>query len=154
MMGNPSLTTIILMVERIGNIRRLFVCLMGIFLMASPETWGADWRLLSNQSNAAYYFDTDSIRTLDNKNMRVWGKEVLTEKGKSTTIKNLGDAFTHLHSASVFFEINCREKMIKALMVEFYSNDGFIISSDSFDGEWEIIIPDTTQDTLRKNVCK
>jgi len=137
-----------------GNMKWLFVCWVGIFLFASPETWGADWKLLANQSTDAYYFDADSIRTLDNKNIRVWGREILSEESKSKTTKNLGDAFTHLHSASVFFEINCREKMIKALMVEFYSNDGFIISSDSFDGEWEIIIPGTTQDALRKNVCK
>jgi hypothetical protein len=143
-----------MMIKRLGYLKWVFVCLTGLLLLSSPEIWGTDWRLLSNQSSNAYYVDADSVRTLDNKNIQVWGKEILSEEKKSKIIKNLGDAFTHLHSASVLFEINCQGKMIKALMVEFYSHDGFIISSDSFDGAWEIIIPDTTQDALRKNTCK
>ena len=142
------------MVERMGNKKWVFIGWVGIFLFAAPATWGANWKVLANHANDAYYFDADSIKTLDNKNIRVWGREILSEESKFKSIKNLGDDLKNLHSANVFFEINCNEKMIKPLMVEYYSHDGFIISSDSYDGEWEIIIPETTQDVLRKNVCK
>jgi hypothetical protein len=136
------------------NMKWALICWMIIFLLASLEAWGADWKPLIIQSKNAYYFDADSVQTLENKNIRVWGKEVLAEESRTQNIKNLGDNFKTLHSASVLFEINCREKMIKALMVEYYSYDGFILSSDSYDGEWEIVIPDTTQDALRNKVCK
>jgi hypothetical protein len=144
----------VLMVERMENKKWVFVCWVGIFLFASAETWGADWKLLTTKASGVYYFDADSIQALDNKNIRVWGKEILAEKGKSQILKNLGEAFMSLYSASVLFEINCREKMIRALMVEYYSQDGFILSADSYEGEWEIVIPDTTQDLLRKKVCQ
>jgi len=137
-----------------GNMKGFFIYSISIFLLASTEAGGADWRLLTHKAKDAYYFDADSIRTLDNQNIRVWGREILSEESKSGIIKNLGNAFTSLYSAGVFFEINCREKMIKAIMVEYYSNDGFMISAESYDGEWEIILPDTTQDALRKKICK
>ena len=141
------------MVERMENRKWEFICWVGILLFASAETWGADWRLLTTKANGVYYFDADSIQALDNKNIRVWGREILAEKGKSQILKNLGEAFKSLHSASVLFELNCPEKMIRALLVEYYSQDGFMLFADSCDGEWEIIIPDTTQDSLRKKVC-
>jgi hypothetical protein len=127
---------------------------MGITLFASLETRAADWKLLANQSNDDYFFDADSVKALDNKNIRVWGKETLSEEKRSRIKKNLGNDLKNFHSAWVFFEINCGEKLIRPLAVEYYSHDGFILSTDSYDGKWEIIIPETTQDVLRERVCK
>jgi hypothetical protein len=143
-----------MMTLKTGKRKWMSFCGMGIFLFVSQEVWAADWKLLVNQSNDSYFFDADSIKNLDNKNIRVWGKEILSEERKSRIKKNLGDDLKNLHSASIFFEINCREKMIRPLMIEYYSHDGFIISTDSYDGEWEIVIPGQTQDVLRENVCK
>ena len=125
-----------------------------LFLLASTEVWGADWRLLITQAKDAYYFDADSVQTLENRNIRVWGREVLSEDSKSKVLKNFGKAFQSLHSASVLFEINCREKMVRALGVEYYAADGFMIPSDSYEGGWEIILPGTPEDALRNKVCK
>jgi hypothetical protein len=54
--------------------------------------------------------------------------------------------------ARVFYEVNCRDKMIRTLSVTTY-NDAGVASRSKGDG-WDYISPETNAETLRKILCK
>ncbi len=56
--------------------------------------------------------------------------------------------------ARIFFEMNCKIKMIRSLSAISFGNDGGIKSSKRTPDEWSYISPETDSDTLHKILCK
>ncbi len=132
----------------------LGVILMGLIILGNSEVRRADWKLYSETDFFISYYDKESINRASKNIVRVWVKEVNTEKGIADMVKRFGEEFKKCDHIKKLYEVDCPEKGIRVISSAAYSKEGEVMISDDSPGKWISILPKSEGEALYKNVCK
>jgi hypothetical protein len=131
----------------------LFV--IGFTMFANTEVCGEDWKFYSQTAEALYYFDAKSETPSDKNVIRVQVRLNFTDKGLNEMVEKFGERYRNISHELNDYEINCADKMFRVLAVTRYSKEGKILLTVSRDeAGWTSIPPDSTSESLYKEVCK
>ena len=119
------------------------------------EAWGADWKAFGSDSNTVSFYDKENISHSSNDIVRVSIKVVYTPAGVSDLVHSYGQRYRGLDHKVSLFELNCKDKMIRLLSSTWYWADGREITPYSNPNDkWYSIDPESSLDSLRKEVCR
>lgn len=117
--------------------------------------WGADWKQVRSTNSATLYYDTEEITHPTKDIVKVLTKWAYTEKGIKNAKEIFGKNYENLSYSIKSYEINCKDKTSRILLITDYNKDGTVISSDSkTNPEWSRISSETVLESLSKMVCK
>ena len=120
------------------------LCLAVFALGLATPAVGADWVLVSIDSNEAYAIFGDADSRTDN---RAWFE---TRYAKP---KKIGDGKFY-NTTKTLREMDCSGKRDRLLTVTAYSKSGNPIGSDTRSyAEWDYVIPGTVGESMYKFVC-
>ena len=141
-----------------------FACLSlaAFFLFATPLVASADWveYLRRGRNRFSYHSKLNVDKTNGKYIVRCWEKKTFpTRKGKtlqSLKEKGLPAAEYEQMSRKMFTcDIDCGKNLIRKASLIVYDTSGKVIfSGKTSSPQWEPILPDSTEDALRKAVCK
>ena len=132
----------------------LGVILIGLMILGNAEVRRADWKLYSETDFFISYYDKESINRASKNIVRVWVKEVNTEKGITDMMKRFGEEYKNCDHIKKLYEVDCAEKRIRILSSAAYSKAGEVIISDDSPSKWIFIVPKSEGEALHKTVCK
>ena len=133
---------------------KLGVLFIGVLILGHAEVWGEDWKLYSATEMELWFFDTSGITQPSKNIVRVWVKMDLTEKGVLDAVKKLGKKYENLNHSIILWEINCAEKKLRRYLSTNYDHKGSEINSFSSPSQWRVIILESIDESLYKEVCK
>jgi hypothetical protein len=114
-----------------------------------------------NDGNVRFYKKGDINKDGDKFLVKVWDKRVFSDKSREKEIQNRTnggrstEGWDKISNIQVLNEIDCNRQMYQVLSLVHYDKDGNVMYSSSYDEpEWKYITPDSTKNTLRKEVCK
>ena len=128
--------------------------IIGMVIFGFAEAWGEDWKLYSETDFFSSYFDKENISRISKNIVRVWVKEVNTEKGMTDMVNRFGEEFKNCDHIKKLYEVDCAEKGIRILSSAAYSRAGEVIISDDSPSKWISIMPKSEGEALHKTVCK
>lgn len=132
----------------------LGVILIGLMILGNAEVRRADWKRYSETEFFISYYDKESINHLSKNIVRVWVKEVNTEKGITDMVKRFGEEYKDCDHIKKLYEVDCAEKRIRILSSAAYSRAGEVLISDDSPSKWIFTVPKSEGEALRKTVCK
>ena len=126
-----------------------------ILLFFYSEGWGADWRLFLNTTDEHFYYDAESITHPSEGIVRVWCKQVYTEKGMSGMAGKLREEAKVSYWMDLA-EFHCADRKFRLLSSVAYSTDGTRLHSiDEQEPKWGLISPESLLiDILYNILCK
>lgn len=133
---------------------KLGAIFIGLIILGNSEVPREDWKLYSETEFFTSYYDKGTINRTSKNIIRVWVKEVNTEKGIADMVKHFGEEFKKCDHIKKLYEVDCPEKSIRVLSSAAYSKEGEVIISDDSPGKWISILPKSEGEALYKNVCK
>jgi hypothetical protein len=133
---------------------KLGVILIGLLILANAEVWGADWKPYFATELELVFFDASSITHPSENIVRVLVRSDYTEKGVLNWVRDFGKKYENLSHSIILSEINCAEKKLRRLSWADYDHKGSVIDSTSPPSEWRFIIPESSRESLYKEVCK
>ena len=126
-----------------------------IFFFFCMEGWGANWRYAFRTVHQDTLIDFESISRLPDNIIRVWEKNIVTDKGREYYVESSKQVkFINLDHFIVLTEYHCTWKKTRVLSVVFYSKDGTILHSSESPGNWGFIFPGSAAEYIFKEVCK
>jgi hypothetical protein len=126
-----------------------------IVFLFSMEGWGTDWKYYGGSEFGEYYYDTESMKRLPNNIVRVWTKEISSQKSVTDMVGRLGEEYKDLGHINTLTEVDCIAKKCRFLVIVYYSKSNSRIDSfDSPGDEWKFMVPDSMLEYLLKAVCK
>jgi hypothetical protein len=127
-----------------------------IVLFLSMEGWGADWKLFFTTTHDYFYYDAESITHPSKDVVRVWGREVFTEKGVIEMVGVLGENFKTLSYWMDLVEFHCGDRKFRHLSSVAYSTDETLLHSfDDQEPKWYFISPESMLLNVLYNIlCK
>lgn len=142
-----------------NNIKGI-ICLTVYFLFAH-QALAADWVYFASNSVRDSYYDKSNIIKVDKNIIRVWTKQILSEKGKVKTLPNLKSKGTESGNLDLISyilklsEIDCANKKIKDSSVTFYDEKSNLLYSSPQKeiGNWDDIIPHSIAEKLKNILC-
>jgi hypothetical protein len=136
--------------------KRLRILFAIIFLLTFISiSYSAEWEIYTKSILGIHYYDKENIKHMPNNIIRVWEKTIYSDAGKEDSIKDLGDRFKDINYTVTLNQINCNEKMYRAVLVADYDSKGSAISSyDNPILKETIILPESVIERLYKIVCK
>jgi hypothetical protein len=138
--------------QRNGIILAVVGCIVFFFCM---EGWGADWKYYIGNEFGEYYYDAENLNRLPDTIVRVWTKEISSQKSVADTVGRLGQEYKDLGHINTLWEVDCIAKKSRVLAMAYYSKSNSLIdSADNLVTEWNFIIPDSMWEYLSKAVCK
>ncbi|MGZ3537488.1 MAG: surface-adhesin E family protein [Methanobacteriaceae archaeon] len=129
------------------------VLIIALVIFGHSELWGFDWKYYGKNEEGSYFYETESMKRLSGKNLRVWVQSIYTEKGISHWVKEGGKEFENLDFSLMLSEFNCMERSIRHLHILFYSKDQNIFYPVKND-EWQLFVPDSMSGALFQEICK
>ena len=84
--------------------------IFGVVIFGCAEAWGEDWKLYSETDFFSSYFDKENISRISKNIVRVWVKEVNTEKGVTDMVNRFGEEFKNCDHIKKLYEVDCAEK--------------------------------------------
>ena len=129
------------------------VLIIALVIFGHSELWGFDWKYYGTNEEGSYFYETESMKRLSGKNLRVWVQSIYTEKGISHWVKEGGEEFQNLDFSLMLSEFNCMERSIRHLHILFYSKDQNIFYPVKND-EWQLFVPDSMSGDLFQEICK
>jgi hypothetical protein len=105
------------------------VILIGLAISSHAEVWGADWKYYGETFKGKLFYDADNITQPSKNILRVWTKEVFTEKGVNYLVSKLGDKYKNSSNHEYLNEFDCGDKKMRILWIATYSKDGKVIIS-------------------------
>ena len=78
---------------------KLGVILIGLIILTYAEVWGTDWKVYGETDKATFYYDTESITHPSKDVVRVWTKQVYTEKSIIEMAGDFGENFRALNDS-------------------------------------------------------
>ncbi len=127
---------------------------IGLTLFGYSELWGKDWKLFKKTVDAKFYYDAKDIIHSPEKMASVWIKQVYTKKGKTDMINLVGPRYEHLSYSINSLEFDCGVRMVRVLLMTYYSKNGDILGLEDSPDKRESITPNSMFDALYKEVCK
>jgi hypothetical protein len=133
----------------------IFLAATGLAIFAYAVAWGADWKLLGISDTGKCFYDAEDVTHPSRNIVRVQRKIIYNGKGITEYVSEFGRAYENLDYSLTTIEIDCGNKTNRFLSLTFYSQDGKVIdSSNSPSKEWDVIVPETSTESLYKKVCK
>jgi len=130
------------------------VILIGLLIFGRSEVRRPDWKLYCETDFFISYYDKETINRTSKNIVRVWVKEVNTEKGVTDMVEHFGEEYKNCDYVKKLCEIDCAEKRIRVISSAAYSRAGEVIISDDSPGKWKFIVPKSEGEALNKIVCK
>jgi hypothetical protein len=130
------------------------ILIVGLALFGFADVWGEDWKLFKKTEDAKFYYDKKDLTPLGQRIVKVWIRQVYSEKGKMDMINLVGPRYQNLSHSVNSLEFNCGAKLIRFLSMTYYSKDGDILDLENPPDKWESIPPHSTFDALYKKACK
>jgi hypothetical protein len=128
--------------------------IIGLTIFGTIGAWGADWKLFDWSVSGSWYYDAESLSRSSPDIVRVWTIRKFTDKGVREMVKNFGKQYENIDHSKGFEEINCSKKRLRILSYTHYSKKGEVIHSQTSEGLWNDILPDSQWDKLYQLVCK
>ena len=131
----------------------LFLALM----WATCETASAEeWRFYTRSEFGLYEYNAEDIRHLSQDHLvRVRQKMVLSQRGKTNLVRELGQGYANVKELIIWREIDCTGKKSRILGLIYYSENGEVINRESYEPiGWDAIISDSVDDILYQVVCE
>jgi len=128
--------------------------IIGLALFGFADVWGADWKLFKKTEDAKFYYDKKDVTPLAQKIVKVWIRQVYTQKGKADMINLVGSRYQNLSYSINSLEFNCGTKLIRFLSMTYYSKNGDVLDLENSPDKWESIPPDSVFEALYKQICK
>ena len=134
-----------------------------ILLLVTPVIGSSDdWVEYGiSYDDNVYFYNKVNIKRTTKDIVQVWGKVVFSKEGREQYIQKLRyqgmstEGYDKLSHNLDLEEIDCKNQMYKFLSITHYDTEGRVLNSGSSDeSNWSYISPDSTMDTLRKEVCK
>lgn len=127
---------------------------IGLMILGNVEVQRSNWKLYSETDFFSSYYDTETVYHFSKNIVKVWVKEVNTEKGIIDMVNHLGEKYKDCDHIKKLYEVDCAEKKFRILSSDAYSKAGEIIISDDYPSEWKSIIPKSEGEALHKTVCR
>ena len=144
-------------------ISNIFLLLLAFFIIAGCDSGSSDWVKYKNDNDGnVYSYNKGNIKTDSaNQTVQVLAKEVYSDAGKTIELQarikdglSIGE-YDKFSYKTCLYEIDCKKQKISVLSISHYDKDGKVIYSggDTDKRKWFDINPDSTGDTLQKEVC-
>ena len=120
---------------------------------------GDEWVKIGSSELLSQYYKPSSIE-IDNtkKIIKVWVKDVYTDKGKNYFLRNFDDVkkqqYITFESTLTFFLFNYKEWKYGIIHLIFYSKSGDILFDKKLLPKWNDIKSDTLQDELFNKILQ
>lgn len=144
-------------------ILNITLTLSAVFIIAGCDRGVSDWVKYKNDSdgNVYSYHQGNIKKDSANRTVQVLAKEVYSDAGRTIELQarikdGLSiDGYDRLSYKTCLYEIDCKKQKISVLSISHYDKDGNVIYSggDTAQQKWFDINPDSTGDTLQKEVC-
>ena len=143
-----------------------FACLplLAFFLFPAPLAASADWveYLRDADGNVFSYHRKLNVDKTNGKHIvQALGKENLSGPGREKTLQSLREKglpaaeYEQISRKMFTCDIDCGKNLIrKASLIAYDTNGKVIFSGKTSSPEWKPILPDSTEDALRKAVCE
>jgi len=109
-----------------------------------------------NRSGSVWFYDPESL-SVSNNIVKVWVKEICSERDKQQYIKEVGKKYENLDHSLDLFKIDCTKRIFQILSTIYYALDGSIIDSydyPEFLTKWSPIPPNSMIEALFKKYAK
>ncbi len=133
--------------------RGVVVAMVGFAIFGYAEVLGADWQLLEKIENTKSHDDKKDAPSSE-KIVKVWIKQVYTEKDKNILISLVGSRYENLSYSINSLQFDCGGKLTRFLSTTNFSENGDLLSLENPSDKWESIPPNSMFDALYKLVCK
>ena len=133
---------------------KLGVIVIGLAIFSHTEAWGEDWKLFKKGEDAKFYYDKKDVIHLTQKIVKVWIKQVYTEKGIIDMVNLVGPRYDNLSYSINSLDFDCGAKLIHFLSMTYYSKNEDVLDLENPSEKWESIPPNSMFDALYKKVCK
>jgi len=132
-----------------------------VLLLFTPVYGSSDWVEYGKSKNGnVFSYNRVNIKRTKNR-VHVWIRTVFSDEGREKEIQPLRtgglptEEWEKLSHTLVLDEISCKERKHWISSITYYNTDGRVFFSHSYDkSNWDYIIPGSTVDILRNNVCK
>jgi len=133
---------------------KLGVIVIGLAILSYSEVWGEDWKLFKKTEDAKFYYDKKDVTHLTKKIVKVWIKQVYTEKGVIDMVNLIRPRYENLGYSINSLEFDCGAKLLRFLSMAYYSKEEGILDLENPPDKWESIFPNSMFDALYKKACK
>jgi hypothetical protein len=120
---------------------------------------GDDWVLISSNENINSYYNSSSIKIdKENKIIKVWVKDIYTEKGRIEYLKDLGSIkqkyYKDIKYDLVLLLLNYKEWKYSSNHLIRYSTASDVLFDYEYPLKWISIDPNSGEDLLFNNIIK
>jgi hypothetical protein len=122
--------------------------------VCEAEVRGADWKKLASYAEGHYYYDTKSIYSSAEGNLRVLSKWVFSEEGKLDNLKKFGIEQENVTHWLIFYEFNCKDKKFSILEISFWREENLSGGTGPMLTEWKSFSRSSPGELLYKVICK
>jgi hypothetical protein len=128
---------------------------LGFILVTCAEVSATDWRFYTRSEFGLYQYDAEDLSHLSKSLVRVRQKLVLTHRGTTHLVQELGKEHENVREIISLRETDCISKKSRILGLIYCSENGVVIRRESYDPiEWDSIISDSVDDILYQVVCE
>ena len=132
----------------------VMLVLIGFAVFTCMEVWAADWELLEKMEVTKFYSDKKDATHSPPKIVKVWIRQVYTEKSQMGIISLVRPHYENLSYSIKFLEFGCVAKLTRILSITYYSENGDLLGLENPPDKWESIPPNSMFDAIYKLVCK
>ena len=128
---------------------------LGLLFATCAEVLATDWRFYTRSEFGLYQYDAEDVNHLFKNLVRVRQGLVLSDRGATNLVRELGKEYENAREIITLREIDCAGKKSRILGLIYCSEDGLVIKRESYEqSEWDSIIPDSVDDILYYAVCQ
>ena len=114
-----------------------------------------EWRFYTGSEFGLYEYDAQDVRRSSQNPIRVHQKITLSDRGKTSLIRELGAVYEHVKELILLREIDCTCKKGRVLKLIYYSENDEVINKETYEPTgWNAITPDSVDDILYQAVCE
>ena len=128
--------------------------IFGFAIFGHAEMRAEDWKLLKKTEDAKFYYDKKDVTHLSKSIVKVWIKQVYTEKGVADMVNLIGPRYENLSYSINSLEFDCGEKLMRFLSMTYYSKNEDVMDLENPPDKWESIPVDSMFGVLFKKACK
>jgi len=139
----------------------MFLPFLLILLLVTPVIGSPDWVEYGRSDNGNIYsYHTGSMKQKTKDIVQVWVKLVFSAEGRQDYIKRLRDrgesteGYDKLSHTLSLVEIDWKKPRFRILYGSEYDLDDHELFRGSREAPWKDVVPNSTEEILRKRVCK
>ena len=118
-----------------------------------------DWVLVDNNKDYTTYYNSSSVKIYkQQKIIKVWGKDVYTEKGKIDVLKNIEGIekrkYSDINHTLTLFLFDYKEWKMSLNNIIHYSNSGDVLFDKNYLTKWNDMKPESESDLFLNKILK